>query len=254
MNFFDFVTQEELESLPDDPAMAFASFLRIALGRLREEVARYNANEQEQWHMIEQARVDFMNVALAAAKSYEIAPFADMEVPRAKNFDHDTYQQFQYDLDHYVAQLAIGGAARGKRETVDIPAKSKDRIRSHLGALRECIEKSDLPERRRGKLLDKVDALNEELEKRRVNLLKATGVVIAVLGTPGSLWGSAEVANKLASNIMQIVSEAKVAEDEERMLAPAEPLKAISPPRTAEDRTARITKGYDRGLGDEIPL
>lgn len=254
MNFYDFVTPEELESFPDDPSQAFSAFLRIALGRLREEISRYNGNEQVQWHMIEQARVGFMNVALAAAKGYDVSPFSEMEVPRAKNFDHDVFQQFQYDLDHYVAQLAIGGAARGRRETVDIPPKAKDRIRSHLGALRECIEKSNLPDRKREKLLDKVDALNEELEKRRVNLLKATGVVIAVLGTPGSLWGSAEVVSRLATNIMQIVSEAKVAEDEERMLTSPEPMKAITAPRMAEDRTPRVTKGYDRDLDDEIPF
>ncbi|MCK6449670.1 MAG: hypothetical protein L6R19_02235 [Alphaproteobacteria bacterium] len=78
MNVFDFVTQDELDELPEDPRLAFATFVRHAQRRLAERTGQLQS--QEDWELLEDARHGFMNVVIAAAKRYEIEPFASLEV------------------------------------------------------------------------------------------------------------------------------------------------------------------------------
>jgi hypothetical protein len=87
MNIFDFITQDEIEDLPDDdPQEAFVRFARTAQRRLGERSTQIDTNDEAGWEELREARLGFMNVVIAAAKKYEIDPFATLSVPRLKNF------------------------------------------------------------------------------------------------------------------------------------------------------------------------
>jgi hypothetical protein len=102
MIIFDFITQEEIDDLPDDdPHVAFVTFVRTAQRRLGERTAQIDTTDQDRWVEIEEARHGFMNVVVAAAKKYEIEPFASLSVPRLEKFDTQVHRQFKADLDHY---------------------------------------------------------------------------------------------------------------------------------------------------------
>ena len=75
-------------------------FIRIAQRRLGERSAQIDVNDQSGWEELSEARHGFMNVVIAAAKKYEIEPFATLSVPRLKNFGSDEHRQFKADLDH----------------------------------------------------------------------------------------------------------------------------------------------------------
>ena len=40
-----------------------------------------------------------------------------MEVPNRKQFDMRDYEQFKFDLDHYVTQLVLDNSLRSKNPT-----------------------------------------------------------------------------------------------------------------------------------------
>lgn len=104
MNIFDFLTQDEIDNLPDDdPEAAFTSFVRHAQRRLNERTEQLE--QENDWRLIEEARYGFMNVVIAAGKKFEIEPFATLEIPRLEKFSADVHRQFKADLDHYLTQL-----------------------------------------------------------------------------------------------------------------------------------------------------
>jgi hypothetical protein len=83
------------------------------------------------------------------------------------------------------------------------------------------------------------------LEKKRLNLLAVTVFAITLLGAPGALGSSAEIAGKLVANILRTVGEAKVQDDATRRLpSPAPPL-AITGPRPDLDTS---------DMDDDIPF
>lgn len=249
MNIFDFVTQEELDDLPDDPNMAFTAFVRHAQRRLAEQTAKLSGDDRDSWEELQEARHGFMNVVVAASKRYQIEPFASLEMPRVGQFNADVHRQFKADLDHYMTQLLIDNSVRGKRETVFIDPKAKDRIRGHLHGLKTCVDNSNLPDSKKSILLKKLAEFEAELEKKRLNLLAVTMVTLDLLTLPGSIWASVEMVHKLTTNVLQVVGEAKAIEDETRRLAPIAPPVALSAPRKEAPSTAASSD-----LDDEIPF
>lgn len=231
MSIFKFVSQDELESLPEDPQQAFATFVNHAQRRFAEILAGFNPDEQNEWHQIEETRHSFMNIVLAAAKRFEIEPFLSMEVPLWSEFDNKHHREFQADLDHYLTQLVIDNSLRAKRDSVTILPKSKDRIRAHVQGLRDCVDNANMTDAKREALIKKLDDFEKELEKQRLNLFVTARIAFELLAIPGGVWASAEIANKLIHNVMQTVAEAKAAEDETRQLPPTATPKALSPPR-----------------------
>jgi hypothetical protein len=255
MNIFDFITQEEIDDLPDDnPQAAFVTFVRIAQRRLGERTSTIDANDRSGWEELQEARHGFMNVAIAAAKKFGIEPFASIEVPRLNEFDSDTHRQFRADLDHYMTQLLLDSSSRARRDSVFISQDLKATIRTYIHHLRDVIEKAnDLGEAKREILLRRLEEFEDELGRKRLNLLAVTLLVITFASAPGGIWSSAEVANKLLGNILRVVGDAKTADDATRRLPSWETPLAISGPRPRDPSLVKPKAGK-RGLDDDIPF
>lgn len=256
MLLYDFITQDELDELPEDSEAAFIEFVHISQRSLRDFTRENSVNNQTEWDELNEARHSFANIVLAAAKRYGIEPFDKMEVPTIEKFDDIKHKQFRADLDHYITQLVVGNTIRGRRDSVAIPQASRDKLRTYLGALREAVEKADLGDGKRASLLDKLSLFEKELEKRRLSLLELTRITLAIAAVPGGVWASVDVAMKLVNNVMQVIGEAKAAEDEHRqLLAPTE-MKALSAPRTETPGPIRAARreSFSADLDDEIPF
>jgi hypothetical protein len=249
MNIFDFISQDEIDDLPnDDPQAAFVRFVRIAQHRLGERTGQLRLDDQSDWVQLSEARLGFMNVVIAAAKKYEIEPFSTMRVPRIKNFGSDDHDQFKTDLDHYLTQLLLDNSSRAKRESVSISLELKDTIHTYVYHLRDLIEKaSDLDETKRQVLLRRLADFEAELNKKRLSLMAVAVLAITFAGAPGALWSSADVANKLLTNILRVVGEAKLADDATRLLPPTAPPMVITGPRPDEVATSS-------DMDDDIPF
>ena len=253
MTILNFVTQDELDDLPEDPSVAFMTLVNHAQRRLSEQTQHLDPEERYQYEQRDEIRHSFMNVVVAAAKRFEIEPFVSMQVPRLDSFQDKDHRQFKADLDHYVTQLMLDNSIRAKRDSVAVLPKSKDRIRSHIHALRECLEKANMTPAKREALAKKLDAFEAELEKRRLSILAVTRVALEILALPGGVWASAELAPKLISNIMQTVAEARAAEEETRALLPPPPPKALSAPRAPDPQPQR-RGAFDDELDDDVPF
>jgi hypothetical protein len=258
MSIFTLLDQDELDDLPEDPQIAFMTLVRHMQRRLADGTAGLDPDNQYEWQQIDELRHSFMNVVVAAAKRLEIEPFMNMEVPTLQEFRDTDHRQFRADLDHYLTQLMLDNSIRNKRDSVEILAKSKDRIRAYVHNLRECLEQANMTSAKREALLKKLDIFEQELEKRRLSFLSVTRITLELLAIPGGLWASADVANRLITNVMQVVAEAKAAEDETRKLPPVAPPKALSPPRKAvpapPPQTARPLPAFDSDLDDDVPF
>lgn len=255
MNVFDFVTQNELDDLPDDDHLAFATFVRHAMRQLSEATDKIDGSEQDGWRLIEEWRYDFMNVVIAAAKRFQIEPFETMHVPGVGNFDDNVHRQFKADLDFFMTQLAIDNTLRDRRDSVLLPPASRDRIRNHINELKKCIDGAQLAGARKEALLKKLGAFESELEKRRLSLLALSRVTLEVMMIPGALWASQQITTKLLTNVLQAVAEAKVIDDENRKLPPVEPPKKLLPPRPAVVPSRTPTPAaFDTDLDDDVPF
>ena len=195
-----------------------------------------------------------MNVVVAAAKKYEIEPFASLSVPRLEKFNTDAHRQFKADLDHYLTQLLLDNSSRAKRDSVLVSPELKSTIRTYIHHLREVIDRAeDLSEARRNALLQKLAEFEAELEKKRLNLLAVTMIAIGILSAPGGLGASADMASKPVTNILRTVGDAKSADDEMRRLPSAATPMAITGPRPEEEETFGGRK-ESQSLDDEIPF
>ena len=246
MMIFDFITQDEMDELPDDdPQSAFTRFVEIARRRLADFTGSLGEDETA-WHQRSEAEHGFMNVVIAAAKRFDIAPLARLEVPRASKFSSDEYREFRSDLDHYLTQLLLSNSARDKRDSVLLTAEFKETIRSYVFSLRNIVEKSDaIDEARRRELLKHLADFEAALDKKRLGLMSVALVMIALAGAPGALGASVDVANKLLLKILSTVSEAKQHDDATRRLPSAAAPLAITGPRAAPTNT---------DMDDDIPF
>ncbi|WP_120496541.1 hypothetical protein [Kiloniella sp. EL199] len=250
MNIFEFITQDEIDALPDDPELAFIEFIHHAQKRLNQYTK--TIDEEHEWHLIESAQHGFMNVTIAFAKNYKIKPFENIDVPRVddRGASSLSYRQYQADLDHYMAQLLIGNSRKKKRDSVYIEPIVKDKIKSYINGLKIAIDNSEFSEEKRASLHEKLKKFERELEAQKLSIVAVTKLAFVILSAPGALWASYDVASKLTTNILQAVGEAKEVEDDKQQLPITETHTALIPPR-------RIVLDDEQDLpsdSDEIPF
>jgi hypothetical protein len=251
MMIFDFITQDEMDDLPDgDPQSAFTRFVEIARRRLAD---RTNAltDDESGWREREDAQHGFMNVVIAAAKRFEIEPLASLSVPRATKFSSDVYREFRSDLDHYLTQLLLSNTSRAKRDSILVSPAFKATLRTYVTSLRELVETSEeIDDKKRDELLKHLSDFEFALEKKRLNILAIAALAITFAGAPGALGASADIANKLFVNILRTVGEAKIQDDATRTLPSTAPPLAITGPRS-NDSGAQSTRS---NIDDDIPF
>jgi hypothetical protein len=132
-----------------------------------------------------------------------------------------------------------------------ISPQLKDTIRTYVFHLRDLIDKSeDLDEPKRQVLLRRLNEFEAELDKKRLNLMAVTVIAITLAGAPGALWASADIANKLLTNILRVVGEAKLADDAARLLPSSAAPMAITGPRPGEVVKDNVSADMD----DDIPF
>ena len=145
MTILNFVTQEQLDSLDmDDPQSAFMNLVNFAQRSFSAQTSKLDLDERNDYEKREDIRHNFMNVLATSAKRLEIAPFVTMDIPRRSEFNDSRFRDFKDDLDSYVTQIMLDNSMKSKKNSVEILPQSKDKIRSYVHGLRECVEKSNM--------------------------------------------------------------------------------------------------------------
>ncbi|MDO1559842.1 hypothetical protein Q0812_10430 [Brevundimonas sp. 2R-24] len=250
MDIFSFISEDELDRLPDDPQEAFIEMSRIAYRSLGDRLGNLDlSNDSNDWEYINEARLAFMNVMAAAASRYEIDGMSAYALPSVRDFQTADYRQFKSDLDHCVTQLTISRSLRRRSRIVRVSGKVRDRLTQHVDALRGEVEKSNLPEAQAKALLRRLDDFERELDKRRIPIFELAWLAVEIACAPGDLWSSQQLVSGLMQNVYEAVAEARSEEERAKALLGQEPQKAIAPP----NRKASPTKPtFD--MDDDIPF
>lgn len=74
MSILDFVNQDELDDLDEDPRIEFMQLVNIAQRSLAAQILVLDPENQHEWQKAEELRYGFMNVVVASAKRFEIEP------------------------------------------------------------------------------------------------------------------------------------------------------------------------------------
>lgn len=259
MQIFDFITQDELDNLPEDDRFAFAAFAQHAYRKLSNRLESLNGPDENVYALIQESKRGYMNVILAAARRYQISPLDKYEIPKAQNFSEDDYNQFKFDLDFYMTQILLDNSIRDRSNAISIDDNLKDKIRKYVLELRNCIDTSNLSQSEKQSLQDKLSVFEDALNKRRVSILAASMMVLAILGVPGSVWASVDIVSKLSTNVLQAVAQAKAVSDAARLAPPSEAPKALAPPRQETGSSKKESSAFGRQssgstLSDDIPF
>lgn len=251
MGIYGFVSQEEIDDLPEDPQAAFIQFADHAHRSLQDkkvEIKFRNEADENNWKNICYL---YVQTIIGAAEEYKIKELMNLYVPSASKFTMDDFLEFEGKLTRCTSKIVLSNAAHTRSDTVFIKEKNKDRIRSHLHHLKNCVVESALSAGKKAALIQKIVELEQELNKRRLSILKVMYVALGVMALPGGVWQSADAVHKLVTNVLEMVGEAKDVEDETRQLPPVQPPAALAPPTHGEESTIRPS---DNDIDDEIPF
>ncbi|HEY3638778.1 MAG TPA: hypothetical protein VGK90_11555 [Rhizomicrobium sp.] len=250
MELFDFITPEEMEDLPEDNEAAFVQLVRIAKIRFAErmrELPDTDAHEE-----IEEARYGFQNVVLGAAKQFDIPALSNFSIPPIENYTPQNYRQFRHDLTHYLTQIMLTAGRRARNDSVPLGVKTTDTVRAHIAHLRDAIENDQkLTRTKRDRLYALLDDLEKELTRNRIRLWAVARVVYELLALPGMACDSYHAITQFTTAVMRDLGEAKIVENESRVVTHDQKL-ALTPPR--EQKPDAPASFDQQTLDDEIPF
>jgi hypothetical protein len=230
MEFFDFISQDEVEDLPEDPRAAFIAFVRLAGPRLRDRLKELGPRDDNNWEEIDDARYGFQNVILGAARKYGIEPFASLQMPTLARHGDKEYRQFKHDLTHYITQIMLATADKDRLNSVPLRDETRQSVQTYVYHLREAINRSGLSDTKKAALNKKLDELEKELARSRIRLTVVAGIAMAILAAPGDLMGSYDAVVRITNTIMREIGQAKDADNEQRKISYDGPV-ALMPPR-----------------------
>jgi hypothetical protein len=261
MDIFDVFTEDELDDLTDDPQVAFAQIVRRATATLRKRTESLSGQDEIEWRLISEERYGFMNVVVASGKRLGIGPFVNYEMPKTDPFHESDFNEFKAELDHYMTQMALDNSIRGKRDAVELPSSTKDKIRSYIHQLKLLVDKLNVPDRDKNRLRQSIEEFEKALDGRRLSLLKLTKIVLYVALLPGGLGESYNLMREMVDKVVHVVAEAKQTEDDQRQLPATEEPALLMPPRRTtfeappRRRPSSSAPAFESGgMDDDIPF
>jgi hypothetical protein len=234
------ITDEDLESFPEDPQLAFVEFERLARRVLFAELEQVNGGEA-----VDDLRLEYMNKVVGAAKAYGIDGIRSYLIPSRSSAIYTEYADFLSTVDHYTIQIRIHAAARSRKFSVALDASTKSKIRHFVEQIKVEIEKSDLPVEKREALLAKLNAFLTEVDRTRTTFQAIADAWLLFCDVVGEGFEKLEPARKWLDSIARVMGRAKELEDLARPRLPSvDERPRLEPPR----------KGAEVELDDEIPF
>jgi hypothetical protein len=243
----ELIDDDTLDSLPDDPGLAFVLFERACRTSLMQSI-----EQEDNGNVIQSLRLDYMHEVTAAAQHFDIPDLKDFQLPTTTNYDWEVFEAFSRKVRFFATHYRLSARAQRGRHSVELQQFHKDRIRTLTAHLREAVEKADMPDWRRDRLRKRIADFEKALDGKRLNFAEAM-VFIGLLGAGlHGLGDGAEGAAKLVHEIAVAIGQSKEVEDETRpTLPPAE----VKPPiYLIEDKQASPPNFQREEMDDEIPF
>jgi hypothetical protein len=242
------ITDEEIDSLPDDPEAAFVQYEAI----LREQVRLANADHGYRGWDVER---EYVAHVLAFVDTRALP----LELPRNPPDDNEDgsfarwYFNFVRAIDYYKAAARLRIAAR-KKEHVSVLRLSPDfkaQIGAHLAAIRKIVADAEVSESKRDAIFRRINNLQEEVDRDRTRTDVAMALWLEVTSAIGKGAKNLDPAIDRLERIVKVFAKAKDENEQQALMAPKE-RKRLAAPTTAP--AADTTKPPVKELDDEIPF
>jgi hypothetical protein len=168
---------DEYLDLAEDPDVAFRKLEK----KFREELEEHLENSQG--HHSDTLTLSYINRTIAAAKTLEIEPLKDWEVPSHRNNVWDEYQEFSTVVEHYLVQVQILHSRPVRGYSVRLDATTKSKIRHYLDRVREIVDRLEVPLPNKEALTAKITALSDEVDRDRTRFDAYAGLALEMAAT-----------------------------------------------------------------------
>jgi len=240
-----YISDEEIEALPEDPIAKFIGIERIVRARYEEALARLDDNQSA----VPLSR-RYMSIVLPAAHEYGIEALQDWQQP-ALGDGWEVYDRFLADVDFCLTPLRLRHGARAKQYSVAFDAAAKMKLRHLLDEFRGMVDKLEVSVTKKDRLHARINALQIELERERTRYEALAALVIEAADDAGEAAKRLEPVVQLAERIAGVFGGAKRTEDAQAQLPKPEEKKRIEGPARPNGKKP---SAFDKPFDDEIPF
>lgn len=263
MNLSDFVDDEDIANAPSDDAEAFIYYARRADDKFNDRTRNLRGDNNEDWEVLNEARMAFHNYIMAIADTYDISPFPDSTALENGDYGHADWRAFKSSFDYRMTKLVHAKARATNTDGFLLTEAAKEGMRRHLAGLRKYVTETELPEKTKTKLLAKLDEFEAALHKRQMSMNAVYLFAGAILGNLSNIATVADSAavHKLLNSVLNVAHE-EVSKTEEvtKLMAPKPPLQlthekpAASRAQPKSPVVAVPRESFSADLEDEIPF
>jgi hypothetical protein len=239
---------DEYPDLAEDPDVAFRQIEKKFRAELDEHLERSDGHNSDIFML------SYINRTVAAAKTLEIEPIKDCEVPSPRNNVWEEYQEFRTVIEHYLVQVQILHSRRVRGYSVRLDASTKSKIRHYLEKIREIVDRLGVPLPKREALTAKITALTDEVDRDRTRLDAYAGLALEMAATGGEVAHRLNPARKFLDNIAGLLGYAKQAEDARPSLPAPHERKRLTPPQKERLPAPPEQPRQPDLLDDDIPF
>ena len=235
------------DDIPDDPELAFLQLEKL----FRDEYAEALQDTDNNYDPTDD-RLRYIGRTLAARTELHLEILKDWVLPSARDFDVETFRNFQLDVDHVLTILEIRHSRRNKGLTVRFDTAAKSKLRHYVTQIREFVDKLELDEWKRDDLYKAISALELEIDRDRSRLGIFGDFVVKVAGILGDSAERAEPVRKWVDSISRLIWGAEMKERTETLPRPEETREIPPPPRQLSSPKKKPQRKSD--FDEEIPF
>jgi hypothetical protein len=236
------ISDEDIDSLSDDPEAAFVQYESI----LREEVRRLNSlGNSPGWD----AERDYVAHIFAFVDTRELPLDLPKDPPKIDEGYYDWYKNFVNVVDYYKAVARLQVAARRKEHvsvlTLDLDFKTQ--IGGHLTAIRAIVGEADISANKRDAIFKRINNLQVEVDRDRTRTEAAMALLLDITSAISNGAKNLDPALDRVERIIKVLAKAKDENETKALTAPKD-RKRIAAPTTAPP------PDFSSSADDEIPF
>ena len=206
-----YISDEELDELPDDPLLRFVAIEKIV--RERYERACQNIGMDDSAIMYARR---YMSIVLPAALRYGIAGLKGWTRPAPQDDNWEWYNAFFADVDYSVTDIRLLRAERLKLNSVKLDASTKLKLRHLTNEIRETVDKLDVSVAKKEKLYARLADLESEINRDRTRYEAYAALMIEACDDAGEAMKRLEPIIRAVERVGAAIGIAKRAEDARR--------------------------------------
>lgn len=102
---------------------------------------------------------------------------------------------------------------RNRKNSTFLNQNSKAKLKKSLQELKDAVLSSQLDDKKKAKLIEKLEEVEKELDRKRLDIAKATMVFLEIIAIPGGVWTSGQAVKAICDYSFQVIADSKADND-----------------------------------------